>query len=166
MSSKFHGLWINSLKQGNQTIASFKTEIHGAGCGLDRVWIGLDPGLDRPRPRIEPTFLRMLQLGCSVQQVDSLAAWQPGLATVSAWQLGCATVAAWLLDSLVARQFGCLTTDAVWQLGSVANQHVQLGCLTAWLLSSVALQQVQLRSLTAWQRGFKTLCCLAAWQGE
>ena len=26
----------------------FNTEVHGAGCGLDRVWIGLDPGLDRP----------------------------------------------------------------------------------------------------------------------
>ena len=47
------------------------------------VWIGLDPGLDRPRPRIGPTFLCMLHLGCSLtrkddkvsrQQVDSLAA--------------------------------------------------------------------------------------------
>ena len=34
----------------------FNTEVHGAGCGLDRVWIGLDPGLDRPGPRIEPDF--------------------------------------------------------------------------------------------------------------
>ena len=36
----------------------------GCGCGLDRVWIGLDPGLDRPRSGL--TCLCMLQLGRSM----------------------------------------------------------------------------------------------------
>ena len=55
-------------------------------------------------------------------------------------------------------------------------QQCQLDNLTAWmcnscslaagLLSSVTLRQVQLGSVTAWQRGFTTVCCLAASQGE
>ena len=63
--------------------------MHGAGCGLDRVWIGLDPGLDQPRPRIGPAFLCMLHLGCSMtgkgrqgEQLDCLKAWQRGFTTV------------------------------------------------------------------------------------
>ena len=68
----------------------FNTEVHGAGCGLDRVWIGLDPGLDRPGPRIGPTFLCMLQLGCSVTrkgQQGEGSKWTP-----------------WLLGSLALQQ--------------------------------------------------------------
>ena len=141
MSSKFHGSWINSLKkEGNQTITSINTEIHGAGCGLDRVWIGLDPGLDRPRPRIGPAFLCMLHLGCSVtrkgRQGEQAASGQLGSLDVQQLQLDCLTA---------------------WQRGLATRQ---LGCLTAWLLSSAALQQVQLDTLKAWQRGFTTVCCL------
>ena len=79
--------------------------------GLDPVWIGLD------RPRIGPTFLCMLQLGCSVTkqggqggqaasgQLGCFPAWpynSVSLAVWQLWQLGCATVAAWLLDCLTA----------------------------------------------------------------
>ena len=46
----------------------FNTEARGAGCGLDRVWIGLDPGLDRPGPgpRIKPNFFGVC---CSLDAV-------------------------------------------------------------------------------------------------
>ena len=66
----------------------------GCGCGLDRVWIGLDPGLDRPRSGL--TCLCMLQLGCRWQEKDdkmcrqqvcSLAAWQAGLTTCNSVSL-------------------------------------------------------------------------------
>ena len=86
------------------------TEIHGAGCGLDRVWIGLDPGLDRPRPRIGPTFLCMLHRGCSVtrkgRQGEQAASGQLGSLDLQQLQLDCLT--AWQ-RGLATRQLGCLT---------------------------------------------------------
>ncbi len=76
-------------KEGNQTFTSFNTEIHGAGCGLDRVWIRVWIGL---RLELDPlfwSFLCMLHLGCSVTrkgrqgvQLDCLKAWQRGFTTV------------------------------------------------------------------------------------
>ena len=75
--------------------------------GLVVVWIGLDPGLDRPRPRIGPTFLCMLHLGCSVTrkgrqgeqaasgQLGCLTAWMCNSCSLTAWQRGLATHAAW-----------------------------------------------------------------------
>ena len=96
------------------------------------VWIGLDPGLDRPRSG--PTCLCMLQLGC-VQ--------------AGGVQLGC--LAGWPYNLQQC------------QLGSLAAWMHNCCSLAAGLLSSVALQ---LGSLTAWQRGFTTVCCLAAWQDE
>ena len=65
----------------------------GDGCGVDRVWVGLDPGLDRPRSG--PTCLCMLQLGCSMTrkgrqgvqaasvQLGCLAAWPYNINSVS-----------------------------------------------------------------------------------
>ena len=63
----------------------------GSGSVWIRVWIGLGP-----RPRIGPTFLRKLQLGCSVtrkgrqgEQLDCMKAWQSGFTAVcclAAWQ--------------------------------------------------------------------------------
>ena len=105
-------------KERNQTITSFNTELvwvgAGCGCGLDRVWIGLDPGLDRPRVdshvcvccSLDAAWQEKDDKVCR-QQVCSLAAWQAGLTTcnsvsLAVWQLGCATVAAWLLDCLAA----------------------------------------------------------------
>ena len=108
-------------KERNQTITSFNRELVvvwiGAGCGVDRVWIGLD------RPRSGPTFLCMLRLGCSTARKA-----RHGVQAASG-QLGClaASVSAWQFDSLDAQQF-------------------QLGCWTAWLLSSVALRQVSLEA--------------------
>ena len=134
----------------NQTITSFNTELDvvwvgaGCGCGLDRVWIGLDPGLDRPRSGL--TCLCMLQLGCSMTRKG-----RQGVQAASV-QLGCS--AGWPYN-LQQCQLGSLTA---WMCNSCS--------LAAGLLSSVTLRQVQLGSLTAWQRGFTTVCCLAAWQGE
>ena len=94
MSSKVNGVRTKSLKKGkNQIITSFKPELVvvwiGAGCSLDRVWIGLDPGLDRPRS--EPTYLYMLQLGCSIKKRTTscynLAAWQTGYTTCNVTML-------------------------------------------------------------------------------
>ena len=137
-------------KERNQTITSFNTELDvvwvgtGCGCGLDRVWIGLDPGLDRPRRGL--TCLCMLQLGCSMTRKG----WQ-GVQAASV-QLGC--LAGWPYN-LQQCQLGSLTA---WMCNSCS--------LAAGLLSSVTLRQVQLGSVTAWQRGFTTVCCLAAWKGE
>ena len=87
-SSKFHGLWINSLKQGRKpNNHKFLTRRYTE---LVVVWIGLDPGLDRPGPRIEPAFLCMLQLGRSVTrkgQQGEGSKWTP-----------------WLLGSLALQQ--------------------------------------------------------------
>ena len=68
----------------------------GAGCGVDRVWIGLD------RPRRGPTFLCMLQLMARKGRQGVQAA---------SGQLGClaASVSAWQFDSLDAQQLGCWT---------------------------------------------------------
>ena len=113
----------------------------GASGGLDRVWIGLDPGLDRPRSG--PTCLCMLQLACSITRKG------PQGVQAASVQLGC--LAGWLYN-LQQCQLGSLTA---WMHNSCS--------LAAGLLSSVALQ---LGSPTARQRGFTTVCCLAAWQGE
>ena len=87
-SSKFHGLWINSLKGGrkpnNHKFLTLRyTELVvvwiGSGSVWIRVWIGL-----------EPTFLCMLQLGCSVTrkgQQGEGSKWTP-----------------WLLGSLALQQ--------------------------------------------------------------
>ena len=127
-------------KEGNQTITSFNTEIHGVGCGLDRVWIGLDPGLDRPRPRIGPTFLCMLHLGCSVTRkrttrwagskwtawlLDSLAAWLSNTCSLAAWQLDCLAAQLYNKCSLTA-----------WKLGSVALQQF-VACLAGWITEDI-----------------------------
>ena len=66
--------------------------------------------------------------------------------------------AAWLLGRPALQ----LATVSARQFDSLDVQQLQLGCWTAWLLSSVTLRQVQLGSVTAWQRGFTTVCCLAA----
>ena len=141
-------------KEGNQTITSLYTDIHGAGCGLDRVWIGLDPGLDRPGPRIEPTFLCILQLGCACgkkrttrwrQQVDTLAAWQPGLATASAWQL----------DSLVAWEKLQFDSLKAWLNNTCSLAAWQLDCLAAWLCNKCSLE--------VWQLGTVALKQFVAW---
>ena len=87
-------------KEGNRTITSFNTEIHGAGCGLDRVWIGLDPGLDRPRPRIGPTFCVCCTLGAVWQEKDDK------VSSLTAWKLG--SVA---LQQFVACLAGWITAD-------------------------------------------------------
>ena len=108
-----------------------------ASCGLDRVWIGLDPGLDRPRSG--PTCLCTLQLGCRITRKG-----RQGVQAASV-------------------QLGCLQQC---QLGSLTDWMRNICSLAAGLLSRVALRQVQLGSLTAWQHGFATVCCLAAWQGE
>ena len=86
----------------------------GCGCGLDRVWIGLDPGLDRPRSGLTlfvyvAAWMQHGKKRTTRCAGSKCAAWLLGrlalqLATVSAWQfdsLG-ATVAAWLLDCLTA----------------------------------------------------------------
>ena len=89
----------------------------GCGCGLDRVWIGLDPGLDRPRRGL--TCLCMLQLGCSMTrkgrhgvqaasvQLGCLAGWpynlqQCQLGSLTAWMCNSCSLAAGLLDCLAA----------------------------------------------------------------
>ena len=44
---------------------------------------------------------------------------------------------------------------------------LQLGCsMTRKGRQGAQAASVQLGCLTAWQRGFSTVCCLAAWQGE
>ena len=65
--------------------------------GSGSVWIGLDPGLDRPR--IGPTFLCMLRRGPIVTRKGRQGG--PGLTTVSVWQF----------DSLDVQQLqlGCWT---------------------------------------------------------
>ena len=105
---------------------------------LTQSWLwsgsGLDPGLDRKKwahifcvcCRLDAVWQEKDDKVCR-QQVDSLAAWQPGLTTVSAWRrLGCATVAAWLLDCLAS------WLSAAWKLGSVALQQ-----FVGWLLGTV-----------------------------
>ena len=94
-SSKFHGLWINSLKQGRKpNNHKFLTRRHaelvvvwiGSGSVWIRVWIGLGLGLE-----LNPIFLCMLQLGCSVTrkgQQGEGSKWTP-----------------WLLGSLALQQF-------------------------------------------------------------
>ena len=89
----------------------------GCGCGLDRVWIGLDPGLDRPRSGL--TCLCMLQLGCSMTrkgrqgvqsasvQLGCLAGWPYNLqkcqlGSLTAWMCNSCSLAAGLLDCLAA----------------------------------------------------------------
>ena len=149
MSSKVDGLWTKSL---NQTITSFNTELDvvwvgaGCGCGLDRVWIGLDPGLDRPRSGL--TCLCMLQLGCSMTrkgrqgvqaasvQLGCLAGWpynlqQCQLGSLTAWMCNSCSLAAGLLDCLAAQLYDKCSLE-VWQLGSVALQQ-----FVAWLLGRV-----------------------------
>ena len=100
----------------------------GAGCGLDRVWIGL--GLDRPRSG--PTCLCMLQLGCSMTrkgrqgaqaasvQLGCLAGWpcnlqQCQLCSLTAWMRNSCSLAAWQLGSVAFQQF------VAWLLGRVKN---------------------------------------------
>ena len=158
---EFQSWWIvnQEFEASKDTKQSqdFNTELDvvwvgaGCGCGLDRVWIGLDPGLDRPRSG--PTCLCMLQLGCSMTRPRTTKFHQ-----AASVQLGC--LAGWPYN---LQQCQLLSA---WQFDSLDAQQLQLGCWTAWLLSSVTLRQVQLGSLTAWQRGFTTVCCLAAWQGE
>ena len=133
MSSKVNGLQTKSLKKGkHQTITSFNTELvvvwTGAGCNVDRVWIGLDPGLDRPGSG--PTCLCMLQLGCSMRCASSKCT-------------------AWLLGRL-ALQFATVSAS---QFDSLDSQQLQLGCWTSWLLGSVALQQ-----FVAWLLGQVNNC--------
>ena len=89
-SSKFHGLWINSLKQGRKPnnhkfLTRRYTELVvvwiGSGSVWIRVWIGLGLELN-PAAWMQCHKKRTTRWR---QQVDTLAAWQPGLATVSAW---------------------------------------------------------------------------------
>ena len=121
-------------KERNQTITSFNTELVvvwiGAGCGLDRVWIGLDPGLDLPRSG--PTCVCMLQLGCSMTrkgrqgvqaasvQLGCLPGWpcnlqQCQLCSLTAWMRNSCSLAAWQLGSVALQQF------VAWLLGRVNN---------------------------------------------
>ena len=86
-SSKFHGLWINSFKQwrkpnNHKFLIRMYTELVVVWIGSGSVWM--------PGPRIEPTFLCMLQLGCSVTrkgQQGEGSKWTP-----------------WLLGSLALQQ--------------------------------------------------------------
>ena len=109
----------------NQTITSFNTELDvvwvgaGCGCGLDRVWIGLDPGLDR-----------------SGSGSGSAQKWTHMFVYVAAWMqhdkkrtTRCAgsKCAAWLLGRLALQ----LATVSAWQFDSLDVQQLQLGCWTA-----------------------------------
>ena len=113
-------------KERNQTITSFNRElvVVWTGCGVDRVWIGLD------RPRSGSTFLCLLQLGCSMARKG-----RSGVHAASG-QLGClaASVSAWQLDSLDAQQLqlGCWTAE------QRSFKTSELGSLTAWLQQFVA----------------------------
>ena len=73
-------------------------------------------------------------------------------AQAASGQIGC--LAAWPCN-LQQCELGSLTA---WML-----KQLQLGCWTAWLLSTWLYDKC---SLEAWQRGFTTVCCLAAWKGE
>ena len=102
-------------------MTSFNTKLDvvwvgaGCGCGLDRVWIGLDPGLDRLRSGL--TCLCMLQLGCSMTRKDKKR-------TTRCAGSKCA---AWLLGRLALQ----LATVSAWQFDSLDVQQLQLGCWTA-----------------------------------
>ena len=113
--SKFHGLWINSLKQGRKpNNHKFLTRRYmelvvvwiGSGSVWIRVWIGL--GLE-----LNPLF-------CVCCSLDAVWQGKNNKVKAASGHLGC--LAAWPCNSvsLVARQLGCLRTVAVWQLESVA----------------------------------------------
>ena len=139
-SSKVNGLWIEERKETKQSQVLTRNWLW-SGSELVVVWIGLDPGLDRPRSG--PTCLCMLQLACSITRKG------PQGVQAASVQLGC--LAGWLYN-LQQCQLGSLTA---WMHNSCS--------LAAGLLSSVALQ---LGSPTARQRGFTTvllLGCLARW---
>ena len=98
--------WVaNHLQERKETKQS--QVFTRVGCGLARVWIGLE---------LDPSFCVCCSLDAvwqdkedkvGRQQVDSLAASQPGLTTVSAWQS----------DSLDVQQLQ-LGFWTAWQLGS------------------------------------------------
>ena len=85
----------------------------GCGCGLDRVWIGLDPGLDRPRSG----------LTCLCIYV---AAWMQHDKKRTTRCAG-SKCAAWLLGRLALQ----LATVSAWQFDSLDVQQLQLCCWTA-----------------------------------
>ena len=147
MSSKFQGLWTNSLKKGRKpNNHQFK---HRVGCGLDRFGIGLDPCLDWPRAyRIGPIYVfvyvaawmegdkkrktRWAGSKWTAWLLGSVALQQCPLGSLTAWQVG-HSLTLWPYNScsLTACQRG-LTTSAAWPPDSVALQQ-----FVAWLLGRV-----------------------------
>ena len=104
------------------------------------VWIGagcgLDPGLDRSGS---------------------------GSGSAQKWTHMRVYVAAWMQHDK-KRTTRCASSKCTaWLLARLA---LQLATVSALQFDSLDAQQLQLGCLTAWQRGFTTVCCLAAWQGE
>ena len=61
----------------------------GCGCGLDRVWIGLDPGLDRPKSSVQLGRLAGWPYNLQQCQLDSLTAWMCNSCSLAAGLLDC-----------------------------------------------------------------------------